>query len=422
VSDYKPDIWKLQAQLNVQGLIEALEDDDPSIRKRAAAALRALDAYEAIPPLKDALERESDPETRSNILSALAILQESQDRRTDEMSVFDESAEPPPPTEAEKLIEQLKYGTEEEIIVAAHALGELGDKTAVSPLVVLFNYPKTGIKVRLAAAEALINLESAPVEVALLGALHNKEWRKRRNGAAILGQLKAVWAIEPLAHALEDEHEIVRKTAYAALKHIGTPEASAALKAAYQRAKERSTQKKMDQASTSDGTTSDDHDEAEATSNETYAMMTHSLEQDPGPLPDTMTAPLHAMPEDSEGSESETLANVEAEAVTDEPPSEKNTLEVPATSHFSEDAEALPDTPTSPLKAESDETDVEDIEDADDESEDSDDSDETSSKIVWPARNKPPKPDPSIMVTKPFDPSRIEEANRLLDELTSDDE
>ena len=414
MSDYKPDIWKLQAQLNVQGLIEALEDDDPSIRKRAAAALRALDAYEAIPPLKEALERESDPETRSNILSALAILQESQDRRTDEMSVVDENAEPPPPTEAEKLIEQLKYGTEEEIIVAAHALGELGDKTAVSPLVVLFNYPRTGIKVRLAAAEALINLESAPVEVALLGALHNKEWRKRRNGAAILGQLKAVWAIEPLAHALEDEHEIVRKTAYAALKHIGTPEASTALKTAYQRAKQRSAQKKMEQDSTSDVTTSED--------NEMYAMMTHSLEHDQGPLPDTMTAPLHAMPEDSDSSKSETLANVEAEAVADEPPSEKNTVEVPATSHFSEDAEALPDTPTTPLKAESGETDVEDINDADDESEDSDESDETSDKIVWPARNKPPKPDPSIMVTKPFDPSRIEEANRLLDELTSDDE
>lgn len=421
MSDYKPDIWKLQAQLNVQGLIEALEDDDPSIRKRAAAALRALDAYEAIPPLKEALERESDPETRSNILSALAILQESQDRRIDEMSVVDENAEPPPPTEAEKLIEQLKYGTEEEIIVAAHALGELGDKTAVSPLVVLFNYPRTGIKVRLAAAEALINLESAPVEVALLGALHNKEWRKRRNGAAILGQLKAVWAIEPLAHALEDEHEIVRKTAYAALKHIGTPEASTALKTAYQRAKQRSAQKKMEQDSTSDATTSEDN-EAETTSNEMYAMMTHSLEHDQGPLPDTMTAPLHAMPEDSDSSKSETLANVEAEAVADEPPSEKNTLEVPATSHFSEDAEALPDTPTSPLKAESGETDVEDIDDADDESEDSDESDETSDKIVWPARNKPPKPDPSIMVTKPFDPSRIEEANRLLDELTSDDE
>jgi hypothetical protein len=177
----------------------------------------------------------------------------------------------------------------------------------------------------------------------------------------------------------------------------------------------------MEQDSTSDATTSEDN-EAETTSNEMYAMMTHSLEHDQGPLPDTMTAPLHAMPEDSDSSKSETLANVEAEAVADEPPSEKNTLEVPATSHFSEDAEALPDTPTSPLKAESGETDVEDIDDADDESEDSDESDETSDKIVWPARNKPPKPDPSIMVTKPFDPSRIEEANRLLDELTSDDE
>jgi len=75
----------------------------------------------------------------------------------------------------------------------------------------------------------LLKLESAPVEVALLGALRSSEWQVRRNSAAILGQLRAGWAVEPLAKAMFDGNEIVRKTAYAALKRINTPQAQRAI-------------------------------------------------------------------------------------------------------------------------------------------------------------------------------------------------
>jgi len=93
----------------------------------------------------------------------------------------------------------------------------------------IFNDSGVSIEVRLAVAEALLKLESAPVEVALLAALRHSDWKIRRNGAAILGQLKAAWAVEPLAKAVRDPHPTVRRTAYAALKHIGTPEARKAL-------------------------------------------------------------------------------------------------------------------------------------------------------------------------------------------------
>jgi hypothetical protein len=105
----------------------------------------------------------------------------------------------------------------------------MGDKLAVEPLVLLFNDARMSIQVRLAVAEALLKLESAPVEVALLANLRHSDWRIRRNGAAILGQLKATWAIQPLARALRDSNKHVRRTARAALKHIGTPEARKAL-------------------------------------------------------------------------------------------------------------------------------------------------------------------------------------------------
>lgn len=231
MSDFKPDIWRLQAQFNTEGLVEALRDDDAGIRRRAAAALRALGAFDAIPELKAALEKETDTEARANIVSALAALQHENERTTHNVETT-EFVPSTASTETDDLITQLKSDDPQQIIEAANKLGEKGDKLAVPALVMLFNQPTLPIKVRLPVAEALLKLESAPVEVALLKALRSSEWRVRRNGAAILGQLRANWAVEPLAKALYDEHEHVRKTAYAALKYIGTKEAFDALDAA----------------------------------------------------------------------------------------------------------------------------------------------------------------------------------------------
>ena len=89
----------------------------------------------------------------------------------------------------------------------------------------LFRNPLVPTKARLAAAEALLKLESAPAVVTLLGALRRDDWQIRRNAAAVLGQLQASWAVEPLIGALNDAMPIVRKTAAAALRRIGTPDA-----------------------------------------------------------------------------------------------------------------------------------------------------------------------------------------------------
>jgi HEAT repeat protein len=218
VSDYRPDIWRLQAQSDVAGLIQALSNGDPGIRKRAAAALRALGASHAVPSLTEALSREADPDVRSHLLAALETLSDDTQYRREE------SAQPPEQTRVATLIAQLSSKQPERVIAAVYELGDSNDKLVVEPLVMLFNNNTQLARVRLAAAEALLKLNSAPAEVSLLGALRGSNWQARRNAAAILGQLKAEWAIEPLGKALADEHEIVRRTAYAALKYIGTPD------------------------------------------------------------------------------------------------------------------------------------------------------------------------------------------------------
>jgi len=225
VSEYLPDIWRLQAQGDIRGLIEALRHSSADVRRRAAAALRALGASSAIPALQAALVKEQDSEVRGAIIVTLDSLFEQE---------VDEDSEAPDDqySTVVRLIAQLSSRQPERVIRAAQRLGELKEKIAAESLILVFHNCELPSRVRLAAAEALLKLESAPVEVALLGALRHTDARVRRNAAAVLGQLDADWAVQPLRQALNDENELVQRTAQAALKRIGTPEALIALAAA----------------------------------------------------------------------------------------------------------------------------------------------------------------------------------------------
>jgi hypothetical protein len=209
-------IWRLQANADIEGLINALEAEDPVTRRRAATALRAIGATSALSALRMAISRELDEETRSLLITVTESLTEESGEDINETRVL---------TPVDMLAMELASDDLATAVAAAHKLAELGDKTAVVPLILKFNDLSAPISLRLAAAEALLKLKSAPLEVALLANLRHQDWQIRRNGAAILGQLKAEWAIEPLGKALADPHPTVRKTALAALKFIGTPEA-----------------------------------------------------------------------------------------------------------------------------------------------------------------------------------------------------
>lgn len=209
-------IWRLQANADIDGLIRALEAADAATRRRAATALRALGAVQALPALRTAISQELDEETRNLLVMVIEALTEESGADINTSHVV---------TKVDLLAMELSSDDLSTAVAAAHKLAELGDKTAVVPLILTFNNRMAPINLRLAAAEALLKLESAPVEVALLANLRHPDWEIRRNGAAILGQLKAEWAIEPLGKALGDPHPTVRKTALAALKYIGTPEA-----------------------------------------------------------------------------------------------------------------------------------------------------------------------------------------------------
>ncbi|MHB8625677.1 MAG: HEAT repeat domain-containing protein [Aggregatilineales bacterium] len=209
-----PNVWQMQSQNDAEGLIDALHHPDAGVRRRAAAALRAIGAWHAAPALESALTLEGDWQAHATMSAALEYL--DHDIHIEQMVKY---------KDLDGLIKMLGGTRVEDVVTACRVLAEIKDRHAVEPLIILFRNPLAPSKTRLAAAEALLKLESAPAVVTLLGALRREDWQARRNAAAVLGQLQASWAIDPLMAALTDPMPVVRKTAAAALRRIGTPEA-----------------------------------------------------------------------------------------------------------------------------------------------------------------------------------------------------
>ncbi len=226
-----PNIWQMQSQNDTEALIEALRHPDAGVRRRAAAALRAIGAWHAVPALEGALSTENDWQAHAAMTAAVQYL--DHDVHIEQLVKS---------KDLRGLGKMLGSSRLDDVIIAAAALGNLGDRRAVEPLIMLFRNPLAPSKTRLAAAEALLKLESAPAVVTLLGALRRDDWQARRNAAAVLGQLQASWAVEPLIVTLKDTIPIVRKTAAAALRRIGLPEAVQAVNAYEEASRKAGTQ------------------------------------------------------------------------------------------------------------------------------------------------------------------------------------
>jgi hypothetical protein len=209
-----PNIWQMQSRGDVDGLIETLSHPEPAARKGAAAALRVLGAWQAVPALEAALMLERDWQSHAAIAAAIKYL----DRDVHIEAMVKNR-------DVRGIIKMLNSPKPEDLLIACQALATIGDRQATESLVMVFRNPMLPNRARLAAAEALLKLESAPAVVTLLGALRRDDWQVRRNAAAVLGQLQATWAAEPLIKALDDPNPVVRRTAAAALRRIGTPEA-----------------------------------------------------------------------------------------------------------------------------------------------------------------------------------------------------
>lgn len=112
-----PDIEKLKANRDVQGLIKALGyEKDATVRVEAVRALGKIRDSRAVEPLINAL-RDSDVNVCKEVIEALGILRDAR--------------------AVEPLIGELKDSNEFRCRLATVALGKIGDPRAVKPLIAL---------------------------------------------------------------------------------------------------------------------------------------------------------------------------------------------------------------------------------------------------------------------------------------------
>ena len=118
------------------------------------------------------------------------------------------------------LIGALRHHDDDVRWKAAIALGEIGDPRAIKPLITLLCDEDRFVKGRAAYALGLIG---EPAVSPLISVLREGDGNLRWGAAIALGKIRDPRAVEPLIRALADKHENVRAEAAMSLATIGKP-------------------------------------------------------------------------------------------------------------------------------------------------------------------------------------------------------
>ena len=199
ISLFGTDVKKLRESKNVQGLIFALQNKDPTVQYDAAEALGDIGDERAVEPLLTALKNDETGGVRWKAAEALSKLGT--------------------PAVA-GLISALQHDDDDVRWKAAIALGEIGDPKSISPLISLLCDDDRYVRSRSAYALSMIG---EPAVDPLIHALREGDGNLRWGAAIALGKIQNPRAIEPLIRALADKYENVRAESAAALAAIGKP-------------------------------------------------------------------------------------------------------------------------------------------------------------------------------------------------------
>ncbi|NES19568.1 MAG: hypothetical protein F6K41_11725 [Symploca sp. SIO3E6] len=212
-------------------LINALEESNYDVHRRAAEALGEIGSYVAVTALINALEnsyhwvRRSAAEVLGYIGSDTAVtalinlLEHSKSEvrcgAVDALGKTGSDAAVP------VLINALKYSDYKVCRKAAKALGKIGSDAAVPALINALKY--SDYKVCRKAAKALGKIGSDAAVPALINALKYSDYDMMRSRAAeSLGKIGSDTAVPALINALEDSDYYVRGRAVEALEKIGS--------------------------------------------------------------------------------------------------------------------------------------------------------------------------------------------------------
>lgn len=196
-----PNIEKMKAKRDVQGLIKALSyPKDADVRDAAAGALAEIKDAQAVEPLIAAL-KDSDIDMRKAAAISLDKLKNTQ--------------------AVEPLISVLKDKREDISVrrLAAKALGNIGDIKTVESFIA--GLEDRNWLVRGNAAESLGMIRDVRAVDPLIATLKDNQWSVRKNAAEALGLIGDIRAVEPLISTLKDSVSDVREAVANALGEIG---------------------------------------------------------------------------------------------------------------------------------------------------------------------------------------------------------
>jgi HEAT repeat protein len=200
-----PDVARLKAKRDVQGLIRALGySADTDVRRAAATALGELGDRRAVEPLSLAL-RNPDWEHDWRDMGAAA----------DALARLGAPSVGP-------LISALAYHSTVVRVSAAEALGAIG-RPAVGPLVALLG--DADLETRETAAQVLTDIGADAIDQ-LVEALNDESTGRRLRAAEVLGKIGDQRAVEPLIRALKDQLPGVQQAAAKSLAEIADPRAA----------------------------------------------------------------------------------------------------------------------------------------------------------------------------------------------------
>jgi HEAT repeat protein len=236
---FGPNVEKLKAKKDVEGLIEALTHRDESVRTRAAEALGDLGvgALRAVEPLAAALSDQSTP-VATTAAEALGRIGDS--HAAYRLALAPRSIQAPAlqtlasmarwgnTAAVEVLVDKLGHPDEAVAAVAGLALGEIGER-AIGPLVAAV--AKGNPKIDPArAATLLASLGGSGIQ-ALVDALRDDGYWERARVIETLCEIGDP-AVQPLIAALEDKTSEVQESAAEALGALADPRAVEPLVAA----------------------------------------------------------------------------------------------------------------------------------------------------------------------------------------------
>lgn len=184
-------------------LIEALRDDEASVRSGAARALGELGIEKAIPDIVEMIanSEEDDYEGRTRISGFWALVNLGQ-------------------AGVGPLTEMLASPDEDIRGKAVWALGKIGDRRAAHPLIDMLGDEESFV--RRDAVMALGRIKESTAVVPLIGRLNDEAAEVRWAAAISLKKLGDRKALEHLERLLDDEDEKVREGAREAIDGLGT--------------------------------------------------------------------------------------------------------------------------------------------------------------------------------------------------------